>query len=348
MDSKKFFTRTITYTLLLLVLIAGFIILIDPFVRYHAPSFKLAAVETDERSSVIGLARNMDYDTALIGSSMSENFKDTWFEDNVLGNKCVKLPLQGAHMDDYEPVLKEALKHEGTKNIFFCLDTYLFIDDNNSYPCTIEDYYLATPGIKDVHYLFNKSVLFDYVPKFLVNNYREDYDDSNAYVWNDDYEYSKYAARAAYMSLRLLVKQEERAYDVYFDNADKVTDRLLSIINDNKDVNFYLYAPPYSILFWDDCILKGNATATICTLDREYERLLQCSNVRLFYFQNDYDTITDLNYYRDYSHYNQQVNLKMYRYMKAGDYELTQATCYDTLLSMYEYITTYNYEQCFH
>ena len=122
MSSKQFVKKTITYLAIVLLLIAAIVITVDPFIRYHAPWFNLAAVETDERTSAIGLARNMDYDTALIGSSMSENFLDEWFEDGVFGNKCVKIPLQGGHYGDYEPLVNEVLNHEGTKNIVFCLD----------------------------------------------------------------------------------------------------------------------------------------------------------------------------------------------------------------------------------
>ena len=139
MSSQRFIRLTITYTLLALIAIAALVVIIDPFTRYHAPWFGFAPVETDERTSAIGLARNLDYDTVLIGSSMSENFKNTWFEDDVFGNKCVKIALQGAHYGDYRHIIDEVLKHKGTKNVVFCLDTYLFTDLPSAYPQTIED-----------------------------------------------------------------------------------------------------------------------------------------------------------------------------------------------------------------
>ena len=348
MEPKKFIQRTITYTFLTLVLISAIVVVIDPFSRYHAPWFGLAAVETDERTSAIGVARNLEYDTALIGSSMSENFKRSWFEDGVFGNKCVKLSLQGAHYGDYRLVLDEVLKHPGTKNVVFCLDTYLFADAADAYPQTIEDYYVADVGLSDIHYLLNKSVVFDYIPKFLVTNVREGYDNDNAYVWSDDYQYSKYAARLAYMSERLLTPQPEKPYDAYFENADAFTDPFIEQIKSHPDVTFYLYAPPYSMLFWDDVVLRGNATATICVQEREYKKLLECENVRLFYFQDDKDVITDLANYRDYSHYKQDVNYYMYEAMRDGTHEITSDTYYDVLLDMYNYAITYDYEQCFH
>ncbi len=348
MNAVRFIKLTIAYTLLTLALIAGTVIVIDPFTRYHAPWFGLAPVETDERTTAIGLARNLDYDTALVGSSMSENFNYKWFEDGVFGKKAVKIALQGAHYGDYRPVLEEVLKHKGTKNVVFCLDTYLFCDSSAEYPQTIEDYYVAGIGPGDIHYLFNKSVFFDYLPKFLINNVREGYNAENAYNWSDEYEYSKYTARLAYMSKRLLVKEKEKPFDLYFENADEFTDSFIELIKAHPDVNFYLYAPPYSILFWDDTVLRGNSTAVICALEREYRKLLECSNVRLFYFQDDTDIITDLSNYRDYSHYKGDINRYMYESMKTGAHEVTMDTYYDVLLNMYNFANAYDYEQCFH
>ena len=257
MPSRRFIRVTLASTVLVLVAIAALVFVIDPFTRYHAPWFGLAAVATDERTSSVGRARNLCYDTILIGSSMSENFKNTWFEDGIFGSKCVKIPLQGAHYDDYRHMISEANRHAGTDNIVFCLDSYLFTDLPDAYPQTIEDYYVSDPGLSDIHYLLNKSVLFEYLPEFLATNVREGFSDENAYIWSYDYEYSKYAARMAYMSKRLLTRDTEKEYDLFFETGDYVTDRLIDQIRSAPDITYYLYVPPYSMLYWDDVVLRG-------------------------------------------------------------------------------------------
>jgi hypothetical protein len=150
------------------------------------------------------------------------------------------------------------------------------------------------------------------------------------------------------MSNRLLLKQDEKEYDVFFENADAFTDPFIEQIKSNPDVTFYLYAPPYSMLFWDDVVLRGNATATICTLEREYKKLLECDNVRLFYFEDDKEIIENLANYRDYSHYKEDINYYMYEAMRDGTHEINLDNYYDVLLDMYDFISTYYYEQCFH
>ncbi|MBR2275439.1 MAG: hypothetical protein IJ873_05175 [Lachnospiraceae bacterium] len=348
MTSKAFVKSTIYITVGVLLLFIAVVFIFDPFVRYHKPFFGLAAAETEERSAVIGLARNMDYDTALVGSSMSENFVDSWFEDGVFGEHCVKTPLQGAYMNDYLPLLDELMQHKELKNLVFSLDNYLIdkIDDTNS--ISIPDYFVKQPSITDIYYLLNKSTIFLYLPKYLILNVRDGYTDDNAYVWADRYVYDKYVARADYMATRKLYQEEEKPYDRLFEKTDLLIATLSKYIEQRPDVTFYFYAPPYSILFWDVCVLDGNLTAEICALSRLYEALTAYDNVRLFYFQGDYDLITDLDRYRDYSHYDQAVNYMMYESMRDGRYEITSDTYYDTLLDMYYFALNYDYEQCFH
>ncbi len=354
MSSRDFTVKTITYTGVILLLMIAVVIIIDPFVRYHKPWFGLAAVETEERSAVIGLARNMDYDTALVGSSMSENFVDSWFEDGVFGEECLKVPLQGAYMTDYLPLLDELTEKPGLRNIVFSLDNYLIDKEGAQDSLSIPEYFIKQPSITDIYYLLNKSTLLVYVPMFLIRNSLENYSDDNAYVWADRYAYSKYIARANYMATRRLFPEQEKEFDRLFEKTDMLIADLTRYIEKRPDVTFYLYAPPYSILFWDVCVLDGGLTAEICALEKLYEKLLSYDNVRLFYFQNVYDLITNLDHYRDYSHYDQGVNRFMYESMRDGKWELVKETegdkanYYDALLDMFYFARDYDYEQCFH
>ncbi|MBO4902939.1 MAG: hypothetical protein J5518_09120 [Lachnospiraceae bacterium] len=346
MSAKQFSIRTIAYTLLALFVIALLVIIVDPFLHYHAPIGSLEAVETDERSAMIGVATNLHYETALIGSSMSENFDASWFSDGVFGDSSVKLCMQGAHFSDYDILLKEVCRHPEVKNIVFSLDNYLLMNNPDTYPVTIPSYLSNGTGIDDAYYVWNQSVLLEYIPKFLINNAVETVND--AYVWADDYVFSTYIARGVYNTQRLLVPEEEKPYDTYFPFADSFLSSIRPYLEERKDVTFYFYASPYSIYYWDDCVRRGNLTAEICTLERVYKELLSYDNVRIFYFQNDYDLITDLDHYRDYSHFDQSVNHYMYECMRDGKKEVSQDDYYDTLLDMYDFALNYDYESAFH
>lgn len=345
---KSFFIKTIAYGVGILLIIAALIVTFDPFVHYHAPFFGLAHCETDERGAMIGIAKNLSYDTALVGSSMSENFEESWFEDGVIGNNCVKLCMQGAHFDDFSRLLNIVTNKSDTKRIIYSLDNYVLFNVPKEYPTTIPEY-LENDTVKDdAYYLWNKSVVFYYLPIFIANNILDGYTADKAYVWADDNVFDKYVARATYDPVRLVKRAEEEPYDKYFPYADEFLDGIIPYIEENPDIEFDFYAPPYSILYWDDCVLRGRLTAEICTLNRVYEKLLQYDNVRIFYFQNDFNIITDLNNYKDYSHYDQTINHYIYECIRDGKCELKKDTSYDILLDFYEQAEAYNYEQAFH
>ena len=347
MDNKKFVKNTILYSAVILIVIAVTVVIIDPFSHYHMPLFNMGAVATDERTSLIGIAKNDNYEVALVGSSMSENFIDSWFEDGYFGKSAVKLCFQSAHFDDYEIILDEVIKHPELKTVVFGLDNYILTDDPSEQEITIPEYLYNDKLTDDSHYLWNKSVVFEFLPMFIINNILEKGSDDNAYVWENLFPYGKDASIASYISFRPEGPKEREAYDTYFENADLFLSKFTKYIEARPDVRFYVYAPPYSILFWDYSLLNGRLEAEICLLERVYSKLLEYDNVELYYFQDDKDIITNLDNYRDYSHYKQAINYYMYSKMKKGEKRLTKDNYYDTLLNMFGYAMNYDYNSIF-
>ena len=347
MDSKKYLKNTITYTAIALLVIAAIIIVIDPFSHFHMPFFKMGPVATDERAALIGIAKNDNYEVALIGSSMSENFIDSWFEDGYFGKSAVKFCLQGAHFDDYEVILDEVIKHPELKSVVFGLDNYILTDDPSEQEITIPEYLSNNNVFDDSHYLWNKSAFTEFLPVFILNNIKEHGSDDNAYVWEGLFPYGKAATVASYISFRPDGPKEREVYDAYFDNADLFLSKFTKYIEARPDVKFYVYIPPYSILFWDYSMLNGRLEAEICMQERVFSKLLEYDNVELHYFQNDIDIITNLDNYRDYSHYKQAINYYMYTRMKKGEKLLTKDNYYDTLIDMFGYASSYDYNSIF-
>ena len=347
MNSKQFVKKTITYLTIILFAIAIIMVVIDPFTHYHMPLFNLGTVATDERSALVGIAKNDNYEVALVGSSMSENFVDSWFEDGYFGKSAVKFCLQGAHFDDYEIILDEVIKHPELKTVVFGLDNYVLTDDPTEQEITIPEYLYNKNIFDDSHYIWNKSALTEYLPMFLINNIKENGSDDNAYVWENLFPYGKAATIASYISFRPDGHKENLPLDYYFGNADLFLSKMTKYIEARPDVRFYFYVPPYSILFWDYEVLNGKLEAEICMLEKVYAGLLEYDNVEMYYFQNDMDIITNLDNYRDYSHYKQAINYYMYTRMKDGRERITKDNYYQELLSMFEIAKSYDYESIF-
>ncbi len=348
MTNRQYFFRTIAYSLIVLFLIAATNIVIDPFVHYHKPWFGLAAAETEERGQQIGVAKHVEYDTAIVGSSMSENFEAGWFNDGVLGNSTVKLSMQGAHFDDYSRLLNVALSKPATKRIIISLDNYLILHNPDEHPTTIPEYLENDDYSDDIYYLWNKSVSFVFLPQFIINNITEGFSADTAYSWAGRYRFDKYVARATYLPFRVMQQKDEEVYNAYYEYVGEFLTGITPYIEARPDVEFIFYSPPYSILYWDDCILRGRLTAEICALNEVYKALLEYDNVRMFYFQDEWNIITDLDNYKDYSHYSRDISYHIYECMRDGKCEVTKDTSFDTLLKFSEDVAAYDHEQSFH
>lgn len=89
---KKFCIQAISLIIAILVIIAIFTVVVDPLFQYHKPFFNIYI--RNERYQNPGILKNFDYDSVLTGSSMTENFRVSWFED--IGESVVKVPFSRA------------------------------------------------------------------------------------------------------------------------------------------------------------------------------------------------------------------------------------------------------------
>ena len=117
MDEKKCFIKLIKYMLGIMIAGIFFVWLIDPFYHYHTPIGKVPIVLDTAVYQTAGAAKNLEYDSAIVGTSMTENFHTSWF-DEVLGWNTMKLSYSGARSSDLEAIFGEiSERKEPIKNI---------------------------------------------------------------------------------------------------------------------------------------------------------------------------------------------------------------------------------------
>ncbi len=80
-QSRKYIIVFVITAFLGLMITAGLTFVIDPYFQYHMPWFGKEAYANNERYSNPGLAKNAEYDSVIVGSSMSENFNCNWFDE---------------------------------------------------------------------------------------------------------------------------------------------------------------------------------------------------------------------------------------------------------------------------
>ena len=311
---RRFFFFLVVLLLLaavvLLLLAAGLVFVFDPFFHYHEPLGPLKAVLTKKEYQVPGTLRNFSYDSVIAGSSTAENFNNRWF-DEAFGTQSVKAIKSSGVTAQLDYYVRLALQERELKYVFYSLDLFaLSGDPETEFPDESMPLYLYDDNpFTDVKYLLNKDVIFEDIPYLLAETFLDDYDEGASYNWAQYHTFSRSDALANY----------GRPEEI----SPEKTEGEYRMVQENPDTVFYIFYPPYSLLWWDNMIRSGQLEQSLYAARASMERLLGYENVRMYYFQNEEDVILDLDLYMDPIHFNEDINRWMVEEMAQGNYRLT-------------------------
>ena len=85
--------------------VAALVVYVDPFFHYHSPLSGFPYLVDNQLSQNPGMAKHMDYDSVILGSSMTVNFQTTWFQE-LMGLNTIKLSYSGAFPKDQSNIMK--------------------------------------------------------------------------------------------------------------------------------------------------------------------------------------------------------------------------------------------------
>ena len=95
MTRKQWCILTAALLALSLCLVVGVVVLVDPFEIYHPAWFYQPAYSSATQAySNAGIAKTHEYDSVIIGTSVSENCTPSVY-DAALGGRFVKLCMNG-------------------------------------------------------------------------------------------------------------------------------------------------------------------------------------------------------------------------------------------------------------
>ena len=300
------------------------VIWVDPFFQYHKPLAWFPYLVDNQVNQNPGLAKHMDYDGILIGSSMTASFNTDWFEE-LMGMKTQKLSYNGSYPKDLSNIMQLVFDAKGdqVKAVYMAVDQSTFSADPEETKFPVTDYLYDDNVFNDVPYLLNKDVLLDYILRPLAD--RKDASDwAELYKpwWTDEY-YNKANVLMYYEAAE--EKQEEEALAVdYFKDAveENLQKNILPYIEVHPETEFYIFYPPYSILFWNDVTRAKELEAVIGRLEYMTERLLNYENVHVFNFLGKEDIICNLYNSADCMHYHKNVCRYITECFATGENEL--------------------------
>lgn len=343
---QKWILTTMLSILAALVMSAALVVFVDPFFQYHAPLEDFPYLVDNQLTQNPGMARHMDYDSVILGSSMTVNFNTHWFEE-LMGLKAVKLNYSGAYPRDQANIMDIIFEsgHE-VKAVFLGVDvmTYTGGVEETKYP--IPAYLYDDTYFNDISYLLNKDVLLNYVLRPLADPDKTDLATVYQSWWTDEYYNIQWVMHNYVPPAEV---EKETPADAFLESTDKnLRVNLCPYIERNPDTTFYIFFPPYSILYWNDVMRENHLEATV----REYgyiaETLLAYDNVRVFYFPNREEIVTDLNNYADYTHYHARFNRFMTECFADGTCEIkSREEMERALTKTRDMIDSFDFEELF-
>lgn len=348
MNGKKFAKFSISLTLVLLILVGAFQIVIDPLFQYHQPWFGLKPVVTDERYHNPGIAKTFDYDNVVLGNSMSENFYISDVDD-VFGGNSVKLTMSGSGCYEWSYLL-EIIKDRKPKNILINIDPLVFERPSNEFRFEIPYYLYDSNLLNDVNYLFNFSIINSFTQNSIYQNYNSTVPDFNrVYSWYDGTDFSKEVVLENYVrsDINRIINTNE--ISDYQKNITKNFSLLTPYFQLMPDTNFVFYFSPYSMLFWDNekrknCLEKQNAGFL-----RACEVLTSFDNVELYLWEDNemLKIMSDLNNYKDYRHYSEDINKVILKRVKQKNGLINKSNYLNKVKILFQYFKNYNYDDLF-
>lgn len=329
-----------------LIGIAVLVVVIDPFFQYHAPLAAFPYQIDNQLSQNPGMARNMDYDSVMLGSSMTVNFESDWFLEDM-GLNLIKLSYNGAYPKDIRNITEQMDRaRKSPKRIFIGVDLASYTGEVTETKYPIPEHFYNKNLLDDVNYWYNKGVLLDYIVKPLME--REPTKLSSVY---SSEEVLKDCYSREYVLSHYKIPEKNDAYfpkELFIDKLEQnLQMNILPVIEEHPETQFTLFFPPYSILYWYEYIQNNQMDAVMYEYAYFMEKLLVYENVELFFFPAEREIVTDLDLYADTGHYKQEINHYMEKCFVDGTGRLTPENYKERLSEWKQLIDTYDYEALF-
>lgn len=348
MQDKKFFKILLLGIVFVLFLISGIMIIVDPYFHYHKPLKFLNYRLGNERYINDGIIRHFDYDSTITGTSMTQNFKKTQF-DELFDKNSIKIPFSGASFKEIDDTIERALKYNpNTKIILRGLDYDGILSDSERMRYESYPEYLYDDNIfNDYKYLLNKDIIIKGLGAIAYYTLTKRGTTSFDEYSNWEYGFGKEKVLSQYKRIEKINKKfslTEKDKKIIAENIEK---NVLDLPKKYPNIKFIYFITPYSIVYWDSLNQKGEVEKQIMAEKYMIEKILEISNIELYSFFNNYDIICDLDNYKDTTHYISKINEKILNWISKKEYLLTKDNYQEYINKNLEFYKNYNYDKIY-
>ncbi len=319
MQYQRFLLKYGISIVLFSAFIMMFVYITDPLQYYREASWYEGKYSDESRYQMPGLIRQLSFETAIVGTSMTQNFRET-HANEVLDTTTLNLALSGSSTREHALVVNLALEEQNIKQVFWEINygaLYKEVDevadDHAPFPYHMYD----NQRWNDVFYLFSLFPL-EVLEETIVSNLQGKHagrDPYELYKFGDDQEPMTLEDVKDYIEAVPSNEPVEERYTLAH-MIDNFETNIEPMIRENEDVHFTFFFAPYSI---PGQVKSFNDNANFQDrLDFKrwlFKTLSKYEHVSLYDFQA-FDEITyDLSNYMDTSHYFSFVNDELMEYM---------------------------------
>lgn len=345
MSGKIFVRLTIILTASLLAFVAVVNIAVDPLFQYHKPWFGLEPVIENERYQNAGIIKHFDFDNAVLGTSLSENFRISEV-NHTFGGDSVKLTMSGSSIYNMTYQLKLIKNRKDIPKVIMCdMSHALFEAPDDKLKNPLPTFLYNYNPLDDAEYLWNFSILNDFTYQTVmlnINNNVPDYD--TVYVAEESKNFGREITLSHYS--RPEISTEPVDTEAYLELERKNLALFTQYIEQMPECEFVFFMAPLSMLSWDEQKRLNMIPTQYAAYSEVCRILTSYDNVRLYMWTDDemLAMISNLDYYIDSHHYNGEVSSEILRRIKANRGLITEDNYQSEVDKLFQYIEAFDYE----
>ncbi len=299
---------------LFIVLIVFFNYKVDPFQFYHKSN--KAGFSSNDRFQNAGLIRSYDYDTVVIGSSITKFLTPDRLK-RKLNVKAIRLKINGTSPSEQNIILNTVLEHKKIKLVIMSIDDFglkkkgklspkfpLYLYDkkitNDLKYLISSNTFILSCGIEFLGYKFKEETPYRYGKEFVCKHEKTRFKKVNK---------EKNQNKKNLKSKLKQKKNEKNLKEIKEVMRTNLEKYYLANAKAHPEIEFYFFFPPYasqSYLDYKQEKLEDYISEWFNIKRYLLKRIkeLNLKNVKVFDFQ-DYFELTDqvLIHYKDFVHY---------------------------------------------
>ncbi len=334
----------------------GYGFIFDPWQLFHQPWLRKPTFISNSRFQNAGLINNYDFDAAILGNSMAENFS-AHEASQVLSGTFVNLSMAGSLFSERQIVLEHLFRRKKIKQLVISLDHLPYVKAGQ---------YNHDMPPEQYAFLYNWNPLDDFRLYFDVKLFRcWNFMEKNS-CWQEIpgaarvksieelYQWFPYYVKAfggtgawcswsrqsppfkAFLEeiIRVAAETAKGKQDRWSDefiaecrhnSFSAFEQHILPLIKAHPETKFLLFFPPYSRLWFamQEQHYVGYYQSYVFFIEDVTKSVATLPNVLLFGFDNQPFT-ADISNYKDQSHYHKNINAQILHLMARKNGMLTE------------------------